>query len=134
MKLNLKFYKEDLLYDKFITTDIEEKIIENYIKKLSPNEYSKVFKEDKSVETVYALSDNTKNILEWYPFKHDCDILEIGARLGEITGTLCDNARKVVSVEFSKKRGEAISIRHKERENLEVIVRKSAKYKSRRKI
>ena len=100
MKLNLNFYKNDLVYDKFITSDVEKNIIENYINKLSPEEYANVFEKDNSIETVYALSDNTKNVIQWYPFKKDCKILEIGARLGELTGTLCDNAKKVVSVEF----------------------------------
>lgn len=41
---------------------------------------------------------------------------------GEITGELCKNAKKVVSVEFSKERGRAISRRHNNKKNLEIII------------
>lgn len=122
MKLNLDFYKSDILYDKFISQDVQKRIIENYINKISPENYFDVLETDNSIETVYSLSYNTKNIISWYPFEKDSKILEIGARLGELTGVLCDKAKKVVSVEFSKSRGEAISVRHRNKENLEVII------------
>ena len=38
------------------------------------------------------------NILNWYPFKKDADVLEVGAGMGALTGLLCEKAKSVVSV------------------------------------
>lgn len=61
------------------------------------------------------------NILNWYSFKPNAEILEIGAGMGAITGMLCDQALKVTAVEMNELRAEVIRTRHSKRENLEVI-------------
>jgi len=48
--------------------------------------------------------------------------LEIGAGCGAITGALCDSLEKVVAVELSKRRATINYERHKNRDNLEIIV------------
>ena len=119
MKLNLEFYKNDIKYNKL---DKEDEIINDYILKLKEEDYESVFETDNNIETLSALSDIRKNIISWYPFEENATILEIGAGLGEITGELCKKSSKVVSIEFSKQRGEAIAKRHEKKENLEVII------------
>ena len=70
----------------------------------------------------YTVTDIRENIINWYPFKKGSTILEVGGGLGAITGTLCKNAKKVVSNEYSRRRAENIYYRHKDKNNLEVVV------------
>ena len=120
MKLSLEFYSNEAEN----VTDIENEIINNYIKKYKYEEYDQIFETDNRLEVILALSELRENIISWYPFKKKCKVLEIGGNLGEITGKLCDNAERVVSIEKSKIKAEAIAKRHENKENLEFIVGK----------
>ena len=117
MKLNIEFYrsKEEKV------TNTEQDII-NYINKYEKQDYDMIIEKDRRLEIILALSKLRENIVSWYPFKKQCRILEIGGGFGEITGKLCDNAKKVVTLEESKTKAEVIAKRHKDRENLEIIV------------
>lgn len=116
MKLNLKYYKGKDLYS---DGDIEEDII-RYIEKYK--NLDDVFEKDIRFPVLYHLSSIRSNILNWYPFKNGASILEIGAGMGAITPTLCDKAKRVVSVELSRQRARAIEKRCKSKKNLELIV------------
>ena len=70
----------------------------------------------------YHLTPIRENILNWYPFKPGASVLEIGGGFGAVTGALCDKCASVTSVELSKNRAEGLFARHKDRENLRVIV------------
>lgn len=70
----------------------------------------------------YHLSPLRENILNWYPFKSDVAILELGAGCGAITGLLCNKAKSVASVELTKKRACINYERHKQHQNLKVFV------------
>lgn len=67
------------------------------------------------------INENEKNIVSWYPFEKDSTILEIGADHGQITETLCQNAKRVISYEKDKDKRQAISEKHKDLKNLVVI-------------
>ena len=144
MKLNLEFWKSE--EDKITKT--EQEIIEyitdkttqgktnipasllkvtiasiiEYINKYEKKEFDKIIEEDGRLEIILALSKLRENIVSWYPFKKQCKILEIGGGFGEITGILCDNASRVVTLEESKIKAETMAKRHKDRNNLEIIV------------
>lgn len=120
MKINFDFYKDEINYNQLISLEIEEKIINNYILKYSRDNYKDILDSDLSTETHYVLSKDRENIINWYPFKKNCKILQIGAGLGELTGYLCEKAEKVVAIETSKKRVNAIAHRYKEKNNLEI--------------
>lgn len=62
-----------------------------------------------------------QNILNWYPFKEQAQILEVGAGMGSITGMLCDKASHVTAIEMSDARAGVIRARYPERENLTII-------------
>ena len=62
-----------------------------------------------------------QNILNWYDFKEQADILEIGAGMGSISGMLCDKAKTVTALEMNEIRAEIIRIRHAGKSNLTVI-------------
>ena len=73
-------------------------------------------------DLLYHFSEVRENILNWYPFKEDATILEIGAGCGAITGALCNKANKVIAVELSKRRAEINYRRHRNCDNLEIMV------------
>ncbi len=117
MKLNTDFYKhnvENLM-------PIEKEIID-LIEKNDKQDFEKILKKDGRIEVVLALSKIRENILNWYDFKKNCNILEVGANFGEITGLLCENASKVISLESSLEKAKAIEKRHENFDNLEIIV------------
>ena len=118
MKLNLEFDKNT---DKYSDGDIENEIL-NYAENYNENNIEEVFKNDIRWPVFYHLTNIRKNIINWYPFKKNSSILEIGGGMGAITSTLCDKAERVVSVELSKRRASTIAARNKDRENLEIIV------------
>lgn len=62
-----------------------------------------------------------RNLLNWYPFKPDSDILEVGAGMGSMTGLLCDVGKSVTSVEMNELRANVIRARYPDRDNLAVI-------------
>lgn len=70
----------------------------------------------------YHLSPIRENILNWYPFTKEEKAIEIGAGCGAITGMLCQKLGKVVSVDLSKRRSRINYERHKEYDNLEIII------------
>jgi len=70
-----------------------------------------------------TFSSVRENILNWYPFKNDCTILEIGAGMGAITGLLCDKAKAVTAVEMNSVRAKVIKTRYAKKKNLNVIVK-----------
>ena len=50
------------------------------------------------MDNIFALSDIRENILNWYDFRKDANILELNANYGEITGLLCNRALRVVAI------------------------------------
>ncbi|WP_334072102.1 MULTISPECIES: methyltransferase domain-containing protein [Paenibacillus] len=115
-KLNLDYYisSNDNLYS---DGDIEQELFEI---SQSINEYD--WFQDGRWPVVYHFSHLRQNILNWFPFKQNCSILEIGAGCGAITGLFCEKAKKVVAVELTKRRAEINYQRHKHYENLEIVV------------
>lgn len=85
------------------------------------NNFDDILNKDDRFEILYNLSPLRENIINWYSFKPNSTILEIGSECGAITGYLCHIAKKVVSVEPSKIRSEICYNRYKELENLTVI-------------
>ena len=117
LKINLEFYEEkqeDL-------KSVEKEIID-IIKTNSKKNYKQIIESDKRLDVLKALSIIRENIINWYPFKSNTNILELNANFGEITEELCIKADNVVSIEKSKNKAEAIKKRLEEIENLEIIV------------
>lgn len=81
---------------------------------------SKNNKVDQDVEEF--LFSTRENLLSWYKFKPNANVLEIGAGFGEITGVLCDKCENVTAVELSKIRAQGLYERYKNCENLEILV------------
>lgn len=71
---------------------------------------------------VYHFSHLRHNILNWYPFKPDAKILEIGAGCGALTGFLCEKASHITALELTRIRARINYERHKQYPQLEVVV------------
>lgn len=118
MKLNTQFYQ-----NKYKKKQINQgKKIAEYIENFSNQEYEKHFSKDVTTEEIRHLSTICQNSINWYPFKENCSILEIGGNLGEITGVLCKKANKVVTLENQPDKATIISKRYENQENLEIIL------------
>ena len=92
-KLNLQWYKNEDLYSDGEVEDFIIKIIaEN-----RPEDYSNAVYEQFNWPIYYHLSPLRKNILNWYKFKPDSSVLEIGCGMGAITSVLCDECKDVTA-------------------------------------
>ncbi len=119
MKLNLDYYKD---LEKNKLTEEENQIISKYFKSEGIKELEELLDEKSSIEEISAISDNRKNIISFYPITKEDTVLEIGTGFGEITGELCQKAKRVVSIEAKKEKAEVVSNRYKDISNLEIIV------------
>lgn len=117
-KFNLNWYNGE---DQYSDGNIEDTIIQ-LIAEHDSDDYTEVIYNHFSWPTYYYLVRTRKNIINWYPFKEDADVLEIGCGLGAITEELCDRCNSVTAVELSKRRATAALLRCREKENLEIIV------------
>ena len=83
-KINYKYCEDKVLYD---SGDIEAEML-------------KLYKEGKDVKGehfFYSITPVRENIINWYPFKKNSVILEVGGGLGAITEPLCKVAKKVIA-------------------------------------
>jgi SAM-dependent methyltransferase len=117
VNLNLEFYTGQ---DEYSDGEIEDELLT--IVKKGKNEINNVLVSDHRWPILYHLTPYRYNLLEWFPFKTDSTLLEIGAGCGGVTGVLCEKNKKVIAVELSKKRAEINGYRNSERENLEIFV------------
>jgi SAM-dependent methyltransferase len=115
-KLNLDFYNGG---DHYSDGDVEDELLE--IVKNHTN-YDEILQNDNRWPILYHLSPIRQNIINWYPFKANASCLEIGGGCGAITGILCQKLAQVTTVELSKRRATILYERHKNHENLEVMV------------
>jgi SAM-dependent methyltransferase len=116
-KLNLEYYENEMGYSD--GTLVEDEILE-IVRTKSSSKLEEL--NNVSWPVFYHLSQLRENILNWYPFKKDCTILEVGSGCGAITGLLCERAKYVVSVELTEKRATINYERHKDCDNLEIFV------------
>ena len=68
----------------------------------------------------YHLSSLRHSLLNWYEFRENARILEVGSGFGALTGLLLDRAEEVDAVEADPVRADALDIRFRERKNLTV--------------
>lgn len=98
----------------------EEQDIYQYIMQNKDGYYDDILAKESRWKIFYHLSEMRTSILNWYDFKKDASVLEIGAGFGAITGMLCRRARRVIAVEKSAMRAEAIRARYCNYTNLVV--------------
>ncbi len=113
---DLSYYQND---DRYSDGDIENTML-SYVKREIT--WEEVKRRGDLYPVLYHLSDLRENILSWYPFEEDAAVLEVGAGCGALTGLLCRKTGRVVSVELSKRRAMINYERHKEFDNLQIMV------------
>jgi SAM-dependent methyltransferase len=116
LKLNLEYYRG---IDYYSDGNIEDELLD-IVK--SDKSIDEVLASDNRWPILYHLSPIRQNIINWYPFKDNATLLEVGGGCGAITGALCDGVSEVKVVELSKKRSSINLERNKDRDNLEIFV------------
>lgn len=94
--------------------------IRKYIKETEGEDYSHILARDDRWQVFYHLSPMRTSVLNWYEFKKDAEVLEIGGEFGALTGLLCDRCKRVVTVEYGDYKSKAIQERYRKRENLDI--------------
>lgn len=94
--------------------------IYKYITENKDECYDDILAKENRWKVFYHLSEMRTSILNWYDFKENASVLEIGAGFGALTGMLCRRVKKVVAIEKSAMRVEAIRIRCRSYSNLTV--------------
>ncbi|SDX52824.1 SAM-dependent methyltransferase [Eubacterium barkeri] len=107
--------------DDYSDGDIENEILE-IVKNNTEEELEIVIAKDNRWPVLYHLSLVRQNILEWYPFEKNAEILEIGAGCGAITGVLSRKASEVTCNELSKRRSLINAYRNQDCENIKILV------------
>ncbi len=115
-KINLDFYKG---LDHYSDGNIEDGILE--IVKYT-NDFTDILNSTDSWPIFYHLSPIRRNLLSWYNFDKNESLLEIGGGCGAFSGMFAEKLKDVKVVELSKRRSEIIYNRHKNYNNLEIIV------------
>lgn len=115
-KLNLTFYSGEDLYS---DGDVEEELLEAVS---HPEQIPEMLIEGSSWPHLYHLSNIRENLLEWYDFKEDGTLLEIGSGCGALTGLFCRKVKSVTAIELSKRRSMINATRNKDYDNLEIMV------------
>ena len=116
--MNLDYYDGE---DAYSDGSIEDRLLE--IVKTTPKEdYQKVILTEKSWPIFYHLSPERENILDWYEWKDDASVFEVGAGCGAISGVLCRNAKRVVANDLSKRRSTINAYKNQDASNLEIMV------------
>ena len=116
--LNYHYYSGKDYYSEGVSEDILLDIVQNY----RESEYEHVIQNTRSWSVMYHLSYIRENIVSWLPITKEDTVLEIGAGCGAITGQLSNMAKKVTCIELSKKRSLINAHRHKEYDNIEIVV------------
>lgn len=115
-KLNLTFYKGEDIYS---DGSVEDELLEAV---QNPDKIPEVLMQSNDWAFLYHLSPIRENILAWYEFKPDANVLEIGSGCGAITGLLCEKAKRVVGIDLSRKRSLINATKNQKYDNLEIMV------------
>lgn len=124
VRLNLDYYDGT---EPAIVGSLEDKLLPIVSNETDIEEYL-LHEDDGNI--LYQLSDIRNNLLRWYGFEENTNLIELGSGCGAVTGLFCTKCAKVTAIEPSKKRSEINAFRNKDRDNLEIIVGKLGSIKT----
>ncbi len=101
---------------------VHEDILLDYVKKYDESEYERIILGSRLWSVMYHLSKRRENIVSFLPVDRSMSVLEIGSGCGAVTGALSELAGRVTCIELSGKRSRINAERHKNRDNIEIIV------------
>ncbi|SFL03347.1 Methyltransferase domain-containing protein [Lachnospiraceae bacterium KH1T2] len=113
--LDYEFYQGEDIYS---DGEIEDTILEA----CQRGEEEELLKNSSDWAVLYHLSSIRENLLEWYPLEKNTSVLEIGAGCGALTGILSKKVKTVTCVDLSEKRSLINAYRHKDCDNIEIII------------
>lgn len=116
--LEYKFYSGN---DSYTDGEVEDRLLE-IVKNNPGGMYSNEIASELSWPVLYHLSDIRENIINWYDFKENASVLEIGSGCGAISGILSKKTKSVTAIELSKKRSHINAYKNYNCENLEILV------------
>lgn len=117
VKINLQYYKGEDLYNE--GDEAENLVLETFKQEVDP---MKVLSDHDEWAVLYQLSPCRKNIVSVMNISKNDNVLEIGAGMGAVSGTLADLASQVDCIELSKRRSYANAYRNKQCNNLSIYV------------
>lgn len=113
--LNLNYYKDEDTSVYFSFRNLPKTVLDLLKNIDNPESYNKL-----PFEIKYFINPKKANLLNWYEFKPEDDILIINDCLGYITESICDKVKSVSIVEFSKPIAEITNERLSSKENVEI--------------
>ena len=116
--LDLTWYSGTDLYS---DGEVEEKLL-SIAQSDRVNDLNRAVREEKDWAVLYHMSHIRENILAALPMRGDEQVLEVGSGCGAVTGALLDKAGHVTCVDLSKRRSTINALRHKEADNLSILV------------
>lgn len=105
--------------DEYSDGSIELELLE-YVKEYEDE--LEILEKDNRWPILYHISPVRKNILDWYEFKKDASVLEVGSGCGAVTGAICEKAKSVTDIELSKLRSTINAYRNRRYENLTITI------------
>lgn len=115
MKINMEFYEKS--EEKL--SENEKKVVEFF---LEDKNFDEIIENEPTVNNYIHLSQVKENLLNWYEFKKDSSLLEIGSGFGELTNLFVKKNLNIVSIESSLEKSKILEKRFKDFDNIEVIV------------
>lgn len=103
--------------DVYSDGDVEEDLL-SFVS--SGRDLEEIVRQDDRWAVLYHLDPCRRNLLEWFPFKKEASLLEIGAGCGALTGLFCEKVSKVTAVELSERRAKIIAARYPDQDNLTI--------------
>ncbi|MBE5845314.1 MAG: methyltransferase domain-containing protein [Butyrivibrio sp.] len=94
--------------------------IRNYIDNNTSEIFDSEIKDEKELVFFYHLSEMRKSLYNWYDFRNDGKLLEVGAGFGALTGLFCEKCASVTALAESEYQADAIRVRHSKYDNLSV--------------
>lgn len=107
--------------DFYCDGEVEDELLE-IAKSRSSVEYDRIIEERADWPTLYHLSAQRENIVDFLPIRRTDRVLEVGSGCGAITGALARKAKSVTCVELSHKRSLINAYRHSDCSNVTIHV------------
>lgn len=114
--LYTNFFKDEG-NNKVSTTD---QAVYDYVFSAINQDFEKDLQEESRFAVYLALSELRKGLFNWYDFRENSRILEIGGGYGALTGLFCEKADQVVVTERSLFRAQIIEKRYESVKNLSI--------------
>lgn len=113
--LDYQYYKSDVIYS---DGDIENMLLEA----AQNGRLEELLSSSNNWAVLYHCSKIRENILEWYPFKKDSSLLEIGAGCGALTGMFSRKVSSVTCIELSERRSLINAYRNRDCDNIKIVL------------